>query len=851
MARIKNFEFKNVRSYGNTITKIPFDLNNGLYLINGKNGGGKTSIVEGLEFAIYGKSSRVAIKDLPNWFNDSLYTSIEFETDDNRNVILKRGISPDYYDLRIDNEDKTKDKNNKENKANKTKLDALVEDELFGIPSDVFANNILLSIHDFKSFVSMKVADKRKIIDKIFQTDIFNDMSVVLKQELKDYKEKLNIVVAKIESKRQLLEQTNVRVNDIKSTMDDNIDVLINSLTNDIQIIESKIKNQIIDRNKYQSDLSLNSNEYNEYYKKVNDAERMIQSKYDLDFDTSTTKYNSDLKSFKYKNDLDMNTEISNLDNIKKTEISTIVHPNVSLDSTKNHINSKIDSLKIEYTNTANSIKTQYDIQLSSISKDYNFNSDLNFKNYEKSKSELNEIILDITNKNNNLTLDKNKILSKLNDIKFETSLSSNKLNLYNNDKCPSCEIDLIGTKFHVDKKQILIDSISKNNDIINQYTKNVSDIDILISESNTLLTSKTNDNTTLYSNYISSKNELDNKFNIDSNSLKLKKDSDIQILENKIRTEIDKLNVELTNIVNTETTKYNTLINDINDKYYILIENVKTKYDTNLTQFNESLKIKYDSDVLILKNEMSNKKTSIMSKSKDKIEYFTSEKDRISKLISDIDSNVDTLQNENRQLIIRLTTLQNGDSTKTLFELNNISSQLESEISILMTDKAIYDDNIWKRENTQFLIGENGLKKIIMRKILPMFNSTIFKITSMFDFKYRFSFDDNFDVHLSYCGKPVPLTTSRGEGKIMDIIVILSTLQLILMKHPKINILFLDEIFSNLDVDNIAKAVNILRDYSRLYNLNIFVMSHTTVPKEMFDRIIDVEFDGNFSKII
>ena len=76
MSKIKKFQFKNVRSYGNKMIDIPFDMDNGLVLISGKNGGGKTSIVEGLEFAIYGNSSRVPVKNLPNWINDNLFTNI-------------------------------------------------------------------------------------------------------------------------------------------------------------------------------------------------------------------------------------------------------------------------------------------------------------------------------------------------------------------------------------------------------------------------------------------------------------------------------------------------------------------------------------------------------------------------------------------------------------------------------------------------------------------------------------------------------------------------------------------------------------------------------------------------------
>ncbi len=57
--------------------------------------------------------------------------------------------------------------------------------------------------------------------------------------------------------------------------------------------------------------------------------------------------------------------------------------------------------------------------------------------------------------------------------------------------------------------------------------------------------------------------------------------------------------------------------------------------------------------------------------------------------------------------------------------------------------------------------------------------------------------------------------------------------------KH--INILFLDEVFSSVDLENIQKILGLLKSFSNQYNVNIFVVHHAVLNQEMFDRIIRV----------
>ena len=90
----------------------------------------------------------------------------------------------------------------------------------------------------------------------------------------------------------------------------------------------------------------------------------------------------------------------------------------------------------------------------------------------------------------------------------------------------------------------------------------------------------------------------------------------------------------------------------------------------------------------------------------------------------------------------------------------------------------------------------------------------------------------------------------STGQRKKMNLIVLLSFIELIKMKHNKMNVMFLDEIFSGLDKINVYKAIEILREYADRYNMTIFVVSHESLPEEFFDKRIHVSMPNHFSEM-
>jgi len=178
--RIDYIEFKNFASYGNQVQRIEFKQDTSeLFLTLGKNGHGKTTIANAIIYGLYGKVEGVKLADLPNRINKELHVKIGLQCGTMK-IEIERGIAPSRFSVLINGVEF--------DKAGKKSVQEYLEDEVFGIPYHVFKNIIILSVNDFKSFLTMNNSDKKQIIDRMFGFSILNDMQKQIKDERRDIK---------------------------------------------------------------------------------------------------------------------------------------------------------------------------------------------------------------------------------------------------------------------------------------------------------------------------------------------------------------------------------------------------------------------------------------------------------------------------------------------------------------------------------------------------------------------------------------------------------------------------------------------------------------------------------------
>ena len=230
--KITQFSFKNICSYGNKLQTFKFSEDPQLILVQGKNGSGKSSISDALTVALYGKSSIRKTKEIPNRINKNAYTHIEFIAANGDKIEIERGLEPNFSKLLINNSE--------HNLPDKRRVDEFIEEELTKIPFNVFSNTISLSVNDFKSFVKLSPHDKRQIIDKIFGLDIVNDMSKVVKEEVKDLRTSIHSIDSTLLNNNSILQNSISQLDNLKLDLNSAKAVRISELTDEI----TKLSNQ-------------------------------------------------------------------------------------------------------------------------------------------------------------------------------------------------------------------------------------------------------------------------------------------------------------------------------------------------------------------------------------------------------------------------------------------------------------------------------------------------------------------------------------------------------------------------------------------------------------------------------
>ena len=76
-----------------------------------------------------------------------------------------------------------------------------------------------------------------------------------------------------------------------------------------------------------------------------------------------------------------------------------------------------------------------------------------------------------------------------------------------------------------------------------------------------------------------------------------------------------------------------------------------------------------------------------------------------------------------------------------------------------------------------------------------------------------------------------------------------MALIKMIKTRFPGLNILFLDEIFSSIDSDGVYHIISILHQTIKEIGLNTFVINHTVLPSEYFDKRLEITKDSGFSE--
>jgi DNA repair exonuclease SbcCD ATPase subunit len=266
--RIDYIEFKNFASYGNQRQRLDFDQDKSeLFLTLGKNGDGKTTIANAIIYALYGKVEGVKLSDLPNRINKELEVKIGIQCGTMK-IEIERGLMPTKFSVLINGVEF--------DKAGKKSVQDYLEEEVFGIPYHVFKNIIILSINDFKSFLTMSNTDKRQIIDRMFGFSILNDMQKQIKEERKQVKMDIDTYESELNQLLESIKSVRGKLNTLLEESSVNNKAQILELKEGLLSLKSNVEKLDVERKGHEGEMNKFNSQYNDKHSDAKDIKREI-----------------------------------------------------------------------------------------------------------------------------------------------------------------------------------------------------------------------------------------------------------------------------------------------------------------------------------------------------------------------------------------------------------------------------------------------------------------------------------------------------------------------------------------------------------------------------------------------
>jgi len=292
----KKISIKNFLSIGDKSIELDFD--SGISLITGinsdkggRNGVGKSSLVESVYWCLFGSTIRDIKKDkvIHNQTDRNCVVSMEFIIEINNNskkYKLTRSLEPTKIVLVEDGNDITL--------STMPKTDELIK-ELIGANEEVFQNAVIMTANNTLPFMAQKKIDKRKFVEGILNLGIFGQMLLKTRADYNEYKKENDILgsVFSTQNKNLSLYQSQIEKNkEIKT-----------------QKIES-LKNKILDNNK-KIDLYIDNSSIEI---KIQEKRDFIVSKEDstLKLEDGLLKIENELQKL-FKDQLESDFEIKNI----------------------------------------------------------------------------------------------------------------------------------------------------------------------------------------------------------------------------------------------------------------------------------------------------------------------------------------------------------------------------------------------------------------------------------------------------------------------------------------------------------------------------------------------------------
>lgn len=225
MINFKQVSYKNFLSTGNAGTVIQLD-EYPTTLVQGVSGSGKSTMIDALCFALYGKPFRNINKpQIINSVNQKqCNVEVIFETNGQQYKVI-RGIKPNKFEIYCNDKLVNQDAALKD-------YQKVLEQQILGMTFKTFTQITILGSTAYTPFMELSPAARREVIEDILDIGIFSTMNQLLKIQTQETKDQQVYTDAELKTQKEKAEGLHRLISILSNKQNNELEELRNSITN-------------------------------------------------------------------------------------------------------------------------------------------------------------------------------------------------------------------------------------------------------------------------------------------------------------------------------------------------------------------------------------------------------------------------------------------------------------------------------------------------------------------------------------------------------------------------------------------------------------------------------------------
>lgn len=249
MILFTKIRYKNILSTGNIFTEIDL-VQHPTTLVIGQNGSGKSTFLDALSFALFGKPFRKINKpQLINTINEkNLLVEVEFAIG-TKQYMIRRGIKPTIFEIWQDDILLNQD-------AAARDYQEVLEKTILKLNHKSFCQIIILGSSTFVPFMQLPTWQRREIIEDLLDIQIFSTMNTLLKEkvtknkaDVQEVKYQIDLIQEKIIVHRDMLKRIRKSNDDQVKDLENKIAEAEAKISDYESLIQDKMREEIQLRN--------------------------------------------------------------------------------------------------------------------------------------------------------------------------------------------------------------------------------------------------------------------------------------------------------------------------------------------------------------------------------------------------------------------------------------------------------------------------------------------------------------------------------------------------------------------------------------------------------------------------